>query len=188
MTKAPVSRRDFLKGVGGYGGSAWLATRMPLLLATGQAACTAKEQDASFRNLSAAEARELVAIAEVILPATDTPGATDTGVIYFIDEALGGFMAGAREFLLQGLADLQAAHGGSFAALEPAAQTATLKAIEQEPFFQLVRMLTVSGMFCMPGRGGNRDHQGWRLLNFEHQHAWQPPFGHYDAEEGNENA
>lgn len=161
---------------------------MPLLLAAGQAACTAKEQGRAFSNLGAAEARELIAIAEAIIPATDTPGATDVGVIYFIDEALGSFMAGAKGFLLQGLGDLLQANGGEFAALAEAQRIQALKAIEQQPFFQLARMLTLAGMFCMPGRGGNLEHQGWALIDFAHQHAWQPPFGHYDAEEGNDNA
>ncbi len=41
--------------------------------------------------------------------------------------------------------------------------------------------LTHCGMFAMPSRGGNRDRSGWALLGFDNQHAWQPPFGYYDA-------
>jgi gluconate 2-dehydrogenase gamma chain len=41
--------------------------------------------------------------------------------------------------------------------------------------------LTVAGMFALPSYGGNRDHIGWKLLGFTHQHVWAPPFGFYDA-------
>jgi hypothetical protein len=37
-------------------------------------------------------------------------------------------------------------------------------------------------MFAMPSYGGNRNHAGWKMLGFEHQMAWLPPFGHYDAQ------
>ena len=45
-----------------------------------------------------------------------------------------------------------------------------------------VRYLTLAGMFSLPEHGGNRDQIGWRLLGFENRHAWQPPFGFYDAD------
>ena len=45
-----------------------------------------------------------------------------------------------------------------------------------------MRMLTLCGMFALPSWGGNRDEAGWKLLGFEDRHAWQPPFGFYDAE------
>lgn len=182
-----ISRRAFLRDSGSLAGSSWLALRMPAILAAGQVACTARESQAAFRNLTPLQGRELTAIAAEIMPATDTPGATEVGVIYFIDEALGGFMAGARNFLEQGLEDFLAAHNGSFAKLPAEGRISALVAIEQESFFQLVRMLTVAGMFCMPSRGGNQQHLGWQMINFDHRHAWQPPFGYYDASEGNKN-
>ncbi len=46
---------------------------------------------------------------------------------------------------------------------------------------------SLAGMFAMPSYGGNRDHVGWSLLGFPHQHAWQPPFGHYDAQESGDD-
>ena len=56
------------------------------------------------------------------------------------------------------------------------------KELEDGAFFGLIRNLTVQGMFAHPDRGGNRDKVGWRILGFEDRFAWQPPFGHYDAE------
>jgi hypothetical protein len=37
-------------------------------------------------------------------------------------------------------------------------------------------------MFSSPEYGGNRDKVGFELLGFTDQHAWQPPFGFYDAD------
>lgn len=182
-----VSRRSFLKGFGGVAGSSWMAAHMPLLLSLGQAACSAKDAGAPFETLSAQEAKELSAIAAQIIPATDTPGAEEAGVIYFIDAALGDFMAGAAGFLRGGLQDLLAANGGKFASLSSDEQISALRKIEQEQFFSTMRFLTVVGMFCMPSRGGNRDHAGWNLIDFDHRHAWQAPFGYYDEREGNAN-
>ena len=48
--------------------------------------------------------------------------------------------------------------------------------------------LTQAGMFALPEYGGNRDHKGWELIGFEHQHVWQPPFGYYDGPEFNSDA
>jgi hypothetical protein len=41
--------------------------------------------------------------------------------------------------------------------------------------------LTHCGMFAMPSWGGNKDLAGWNLIGFDSRHAWQPPFGFYDA-------
>jgi gluconate 2-dehydrogenase gamma chain len=70
----------------------------------------------------------------------------------------------------------------SFATLTPAEQDAVLHEIEQTPFFQTVRFHTIVGTFAVPTYGGNRDYAGWHMLGFEHQPAFQPPFGFYDAE------
>ena len=37
-------------------------------------------------------------------------------------------------------------------------------------------------MFSLPEYGGNRDGVGWKLLGFEDQHVFQPPFGYYDRD------
>jgi hypothetical protein len=63
-----------------------------------------------------------------------------------------------------------------------------LNKLDPSPFFQKLRFLTIAGMFSMPARGGNKDKLGWALIGFENRHAWQPPFGHYDAEYMSEDA
>ncbi|MDH4256161.1 MAG: gluconate 2-dehydrogenase subunit 3 family protein, partial [Gammaproteobacteria bacterium] len=59
---------------------------------------------------------------------------------------------------------------------------AYLKHIEHTPFFGGMRFLTVLGLLALPSYGGNAGKLGWKLVGFVDQHAWQPPFGHYDAE------
>ena len=47
----------------------------------------------TLTTLSAAEATEVDAVANLIVPGGDKPGARDARVIYFIDNAVGGFFA-----------------------------------------------------------------------------------------------
>jgi hypothetical protein len=43
-------------------------------------------------------------------------------------------------------------------------------------------LLTLVGMFALPKYGGNRDGVGWKLLGFQDQHIFEPPFGYYDRD------
>jgi gluconate 2-dehydrogenase gamma chain len=181
------SRRKFLRATGGAVGGGWLALQLPGLVALAEAAAAARDAGAAFLHLSPLEAAGLDAIAARIIPTDETPGAREAGVIHFIDQALGDFMAEAAGELRAGLESLDARamgafEGERFASLEPAAQDALLREIEETPFFGLMQFLTVAGMFALPSYGGNRDYIGWQLLGLSHQHAWLPPFGHYDAE------
>lgn len=187
MKDRKSSRRSFLSETGKLAGAGWLAINTPMLLAAGQSAETHRESGEDWQNISPSEAATFAAIVDQIIPPDDTPGASDAGVVYFIDNVLGGFMAGASGMLKQGLADLDAAaiaafpDQAGFAALNFDQQTDLLTQIETTPFFDTMIFLTNCGMFAMPSWGGNRDRTGWALLGFENQHAWQPPFGYYDA-------
>ena len=138
--------------------------------------------------LDAAEAREIEAVAAQIIPADDTPGAREAGVIFFIDRALATFDQNKRPVYTQGLKDLEAKRDAlfpgsqSFAALQPAQQIRLLQAIEKSDFFELVRTHTVLAFFGNPSYGGNRDQIGWKLIGFEDRFQFEPPFGYYDAE------
>ena len=142
---------------------------------------------AAFVNITPWQADQLRPVVDQIIPADETPSASEIGVVHFIDVALGGFMAGALPAMTEGLKDLQqrsqSAHPQikDFADLSFEQQTRVLATIEDSEFFGTLHFLTLCGMFCMPKYGGNRDHAGWELLGFDHRHAWQPPFGHYDA-------
>ena len=101
-----VSRRRFLKSSGALTGASLLRIGTPALIAITEAACSAKQEAAPFASLNVADAADLAAIAARIMPTTDTPGATEAGVIYFIDRALGAEMQGMLEGLQAGLLDL----------------------------------------------------------------------------------
>lgn len=181
------SRRGFLKAATSAGGAAWLAVQWPAVLAAAQAADEAREAAAGFELFTAAQAADLAAIASQILPSDALPGATEAGVVYFMDSALRGFMSGASDAVGRGLRALNkkagaVQAGARFATLPPDAQTSLLKSEEATPFFQTIRFMTIAGMFAMPTYGGNRNHAGWTMLGFQHQMAWAPPFGHYDAQ------
>ncbi|HKP30567.1 MAG TPA: gluconate 2-dehydrogenase subunit 3 family protein [Gemmatimonadales bacterium] len=136
-------------------------------------------------SLSGAERADLEAVASRILPSDDgTPGAKEANVIGFLERGFTTYHAFRLPIVRTGLADLTRRAGGSFAALPASRQDALLKAVEQTEFFQLVRAFTLCGMFADPSWGGNREQAGWRLLGFDPRAIWQPPFGFYDADPG----
>jgi hypothetical protein len=113
---------------------------------------------AQVRYLTAAQSATVSAVAERILPRTETPGAVDVGVPAFIDLLYGEFMSEAeRQVLGKGLADVEAAaaaaHGGAFPTLSAERQDALLRDIagagqgRPESFFALIRSATVLGYF-----------------------------------------
>ena len=184
-----LSRRHFLRSTGSVSAAAWLRLLGPGIAAITQAACTAKQEQAAFKVLSAGEASDFAAIAARIIPTTDTPGATEAGVVYFFDKAFAAEMrtefSDAREGLAAFNAALHEAHpdNGGFATLSADAQDAFLQTQDSGYFFNLAWAMTMFGFFAMQSYGGNKDNVGWELIGFEGAHgAWQYPFGHYDAE------
>ena len=141
-----------------------------------------------FLLLTPAQARDVDAIASQIVPSGATPGAHEAGVVYFIDHVHAGLWQENGQEFVAGLTDFQAKcakhHPGvaQFADLPFDEQTVYLKHIEHTPFFGGMKFLTVLGLLALPSYGGNADKLGWKLVGFVDQHAWQPPFGHYDAE------
>lgn len=130
------------------------------------------------------------AIADRILPRTDTPGASDVGVAAFINLLYGEFMTDAeRATLAEGLDRVDAAthgaHGAGFTTVTPAEQDAVLRAVAQaeqsqpQGFFRLIRSATILGYFTSEQVGRN-------VLHYD------PIPGRYDAcvpisEVGNRN-
>jgi gluconate 2-dehydrogenase gamma chain len=189
MSSNALTRRLFLQGSGTTAGSIMMRAGLPAFIATSQAACTAKEEAATFENITNAEAREIIAIAARILPTTDTPGATEAGAVYFFDKSFGTFFASmkapARGMLTQFQSGIASAYPGAeiFSDLAEADQDEYLTSVERTPFFQGARFMTLAGVFGMSKYGGNRDNIGWKLAGMDGPpHAWLPPFGHYDTE------
>jgi len=179
------NRRQFITETGKILSKSWLTLHLPVIMATAQYACEAKKVGMEFETLTSEEATQIEAIAAQIIPSDDTPGAKEAGVVYFIDRALSTFMARGKESILQGLTtfnkSITETHGaGQFTELTNEQQIGALKKVEETPFFQQVRFLTVAGFFSHPDYGGNKQKMGWQLLGFIDHHAWQPPFGYYD--------
>jgi gluconate 2-dehydrogenase gamma chain len=190
MNEHDASRRRFLQAGGGALGAGWLALQWPGLAAAMQHAhdVASGEAPRELNFLSPAEARDVEAIAAQIVPSGDTPGAREAGVVYFVDHVHTGVYAAESDRFRAELAafrqEFAKAHpeAGAFADLPEPGQLAYLKGIEKTPFFERMRFLTVLGLLALPSYGGNRDKSGWKLVGFVDRHAWEPPFGHYDAD------
>ena len=130
-------------------------------------------------NLTPAQVTIAGAIADRIIPRTDTPGAADVGVPAFIDLLYGEFMTEAeRKMLTDGLDQVEAAAkstaGASFLTLTAERQDAVLREIaraeesREQGFFRLIRSATVLGYFTSEQVGRN-------VLHYD------PVPGRYDA-------
>jgi hypothetical protein len=116
-------------------------------------------------RLSPAHAALAGAIADRILPRTDTPGAADVGVQGFIDLLYADFMTPAEQKMMtDGLDGVEAsakAAGSSFVSLPPDRQDVVLRGIakaeeaKEQGFFQLIRSATVLGYFTSEQVGKN---------------------------------
>lgn len=181
------NRREFVTSTGALFGGGLLWLSMPALATLSGCARDAARRGDPFTHFTPEQGRTMRAFTERIIPGAEgLPGAGDAGAAWFIDRALTGPMQEAAGLVAEGLADLDvradAAHGRAFADLEPEQQDEVLRAIEDTPFFDAARFFTILGTFSHPDYGGNRDHAGFRLLQIEHQPAYQPPFGYYDEQ------
>lgn len=180
----------FLRVVSGALGGALLTLDLSKVAAAAHAAHGAQDsaEQPTTSFLSRAELADVDAIAAQIIPTDATPGAREAGVALFIDRALATFFGRMAPDFRSQLAAFrlrcQAQHpdAASFAALTNQQQMDFLKLVERTPFFERVRLLTLVGMFAMPKYGGNRDGIGWKLLGFQDQHIFEPPFGYYDRD------
>lgn len=189
MSGREPSRRQFLLESLSAAGAAWvLANTVGIEQASAFAQqSTASGQAQAFTFFTAAQAADVEAMASQIIPTDATPGAREARVIVFIDRILGTFEKDAQADYTRGLADLTVRtrqlfpSASSFAALPSADQVAVLTAMEQTPFFALVRTHTVTGFFAAPVHGGNANKVGWTLVHYDDSLHHAPPFGYYDA-------
>lgn len=192
MDQPVPSRRQFLGAVANLASAGWLALNWPEIAQAAEHAghhmAMAEEGGpTTLTTLTPAEAKEVDAIANQIVPGGATPGARDATVIYFIDNALGSFFAGQLPAFRKGLAEFNASYaakygaGQLFSAADENQQMAWLRLVDRTAFFNAVRRLTVLGLIALPKYGGNKDNLGWKLLGVEDQHVWEPPFGYYDV-------
>jgi gluconate 2-dehydrogenase gamma chain len=139
-----------------------------------------------LRFFTAAEAAVVQAAAERIFPSdANGPGATEAGVVIYIDRQLAGpygrdkyryakppFVESVPEHGYQGKDSPREIYRagiknlGAFTDLKPAEQDQRLHAIEGTNFFKLLRQHTIEGMFSDPMHGGNAGLIGWQLIGY----------------------
>jgi hypothetical protein len=188
MKDHSTSRRAALRGLGYVLGAGVVGLDWPAIARAAHEAHQVAQSTAppTFTLLGPADAADVEALAAQIVPSDDTPGAREAGAAIFIDRALATFFAHWRENFMDGLRGFQAAchaanpDAASFAALPSPRQIDFLHTVQTTPFFDQARLLTLCGMFASPKYGGNRDGIGWKLIGFEDQHVFEPPFGYYD--------
>lgn len=109
-------------------------------------------------HLTVAQFATAGAVAERIIPKTDTPGARDVGVPAFMDLMYGAYMtAEEKRVFAAGLAEVEAAGQAAgkkpFSQLDAAQQDAVLRGIaevsqgREKTFFHQIRELTLLGYF-----------------------------------------
>jgi gluconate 2-dehydrogenase gamma chain len=182
-----LTRRDFVSVVGSLGGLWILGDSLERLDALNHARHQVSSKQPKLLFFSEEQAADVDAMASRIIPTDDTPGAHEAGVVYFIDKSLTTFGKEQAPVFAEGLKklanDVQATFPSEtrFSALIPAQQDEVLKSIEQTPFFGLMRVATILGMFALPSYGGNRNFIGWKLIGHDMALDFNPPFGWYDA-------
>ena len=131
------SRRQFLLH-GATGLSAlWLSANWPALVAAADHAHNQTKSTSTHKLefFTPAEAVEIEALSACIIPTTDTPGARESGVVYFIDRALLTFAKDQQKTYRDGLPALQAQTQKmfpsvkSFSAASPEQQDEVLRSI-----------------------------------------------------------
>lgn len=131
---APVDRRAALRRLSAVLGGIATAPLLSGMLAGCRT--PAAGETYAYQTLSAPQQSQLAALVDQILPATDTPGASDVGVPQFIDKMLSGWYSEEEKAdFLAGLAEIdRRAEGGSFVALGADAQATLVAAIDAETY------------------------------------------------------
>ncbi|MGH7602880.1 MAG: gluconate 2-dehydrogenase subunit 3 family protein [Gemmatimonadaceae bacterium] len=154
-----MQRREVVKFLGA-------ALALPFLPRSAEAAIKLGESiharigDVPFRTLSVPQQALVTNIAEMIIPETDTPGATSVRVPEFIDLILSEWASDEEKAsFLAGLSDIDAravaAGGANFVSLSPAKKTELLTALDAARedksgaghTFGRLKSLTVYGYF-----------------------------------------
>lgn len=166
------NRRDFIK-------SASLAFGSVLLFPS----CL--KQGNIYRFFTPEEARCIIAVSEQIIPKDGSPGATDAGVIFYIDRQLSGVFNYDQQTYRNGIKNLMAYCKGkyskTFELLSSEEQIHLLKIMESNQmnetewpkgkpadFFNLVLSHTMQGFYGSPIHGGNKDYMSFEMLRIDY--------------------
>jgi len=202
-----LSRRGFLSQSLTGISAAWISAHWPAMLSAASHAREAAQSatPAKFEFFSPEQAVEVDAISARIIPTTETPGAHEAGVVFFIDRALVTFTKDNQKIYTEGLLELQAKVRelfpavARFSAATPEQQDQILRSLDESSpaggrssprraaalsFFETVRVHTIMGFLIDPDsdKRGNHDGVGWKVIGREREHMFQPPFGYYDKD------
>jgi len=152
-----MDRRDLL---GIIGGAATAALARPLTNDRAIALADAFHHQTGPPSLSPSERELIGALADTVLPRTDTPAATDAGVVDFIDKvASSWYDEPERRELTRGLAEIewrcQDRFGRAFVSLDEGGRAKIVSGIDGKPgepgsaeqAFSRVKSLTIYGYF-----------------------------------------
>ena len=168
------NRREFIKTLGLLYGS--------LLVAP---ACTpVASGKQSYQSFTEDEAACLIALCEQIIPADEFPGATDAGVIHYIDRQTKLRFPAERTLFKNGVASLQAwckaTYNRSFENLDAPTQIAILQSMEKDEiksdlwkvspkeFFNKLLDRTMQGFYGSPRHGGNKDYVSFKMMRLDY--------------------
>ena len=165
-------RRDFIKKAGFFYGSILLYP-------------SCNSDVTLYRVFTGDEADCLIALCEQIIPADQDAGATDAGVIHFIDRQTSMRFPDNLPVFQKGIAALQTTCKGLyhllFEQLDEVVQIETMKSMEQgrlpaeywaeidqQSFFNLVLNRTMQGFYGSPRHGGNKNYISYRMLKLDY--------------------
>jgi gluconate 2-dehydrogenase gamma chain len=138
-----------------------------------------------YRVFTDAEAACLIALCEQIIPADHDPGATDAGVIHYIDKQAAERFHGDTSLFKQGIAALQefckTQHGKLFEELEASVQIEIMRTMEQNKltggdwgelkqssFMGRTVERTMQGFYGAPRHGGNKDYVSFKMMKLDY--------------------
>ena len=168
------NRREFIKAMGLLYGSIMIAP-----------ACTpSSSKEKTYRAFTEEEAACLIALCEQLIPADEYPGATDAGVIHFIDKQSKLRFPNEQTLFKDGVASLQAwckaTHNRAFEDLDASTQIAIMQSMEKDEinsdlwkvspkeFFNKLMVRSMQGFYGSPRHGGNKDYASFKMLKLDY--------------------
>lgn len=144
--------------------------------------------DSVWRFFSEEESKTVIAFAEQIIPADKDPGATDAGVINFIDKQLVGPYTRFQEDYRKGIPAIENSAKRilrkAFYELEWDEQAHFMGQMEsgnlpeefweevsQKSFFNMMLDHTMQGFYGSPRHGGNKNYVSYKMMRLDYPHV-----------------
>jgi gluconate 2-dehydrogenase gamma chain len=170
------NRRDFLKAsLCGFGGVLFLPSCL--------------RNYTPFLFFTSDEATLMAEICEQIIPADELgPGATQAGVIYYIDKQLHEVFTDEQQAYRNGLKAIRescfALYGDHFEEIDKESQLAFLRRMEANDLhgdyweshsaaglFSLMVRHSMQGFYGPPRHGGNKDYMSYRMIRYDYPYV-----------------